>query len=510
MKVATGQIMRVIDKAAIESYNIPGIVLMENAALSVVDVIVEHSKTIQQAKIVIVAGKGNNGGDGFCIARHLYQRGIDVSVVFVADITSVTGDALTNYKIISAIGIDINSVNSEAELERAANLVKACDITVDALLGTGLKGGTDGRIRDMIDIINQNSRYTIAVDIPSGVNAATGQVENNAVKADKTVTFALIKQGLLLYPGKEYVGELICKDIGIPKQIIESMDIKTNIITKQQCIELMPKRLPRSNKGTYGRLMVISGCNEMTGAPILSCKAAYKTGVGLVNLVSTSKVITIAQTHAIENVYTIVPSKEGKLCLDSFDSIKDKIVKASAIALGPGLGQGLEVTSFVEKLVSNVDIPIVIDADGLNAIQYNVDILKQIKAPVIITPHPMEMSRLTGLSVEYILNNMLEVAIDFSKQYNVITLLKDARTIIANPNADIYINTTGNCSMAKAGSGDVLTGIIGALLAQHVEPFTAAALGAYLHGRAGELASQKLGMLGVLASDLCDYIAQDI
>jgi NAD(P)H-hydrate epimerase len=509
MKVVTGQIMRAIDKAAIENYNIPGIILMENAALSVVDVIAEYSKTIKHAKVTIVAGKGNNGGDGFCIARHLYKRGMEVNIIFVGDITNVIGDALTNYKIISAIGIAINIINSDAKLELARNLIRACDITVDALLGTGLKGGTDGLIKDMIDTINEYSRYVIAVDGPSGVNAETGHVETNAVKADKTVTFALIKQGLLLYPGKEYVGELICKDIGIPDQIIKSMNIKTNIVTKQECIELMPRRLPRSNKGTYGKLMVIAGSNEMTGAPILTCKAAYKTGVGLVNLVSTNEAITIAQAHSIENVYTIAPSKEGKLCLESFEVIKDKINKATAIALGPGLGQGLEVTSLIEKLLNNINVPIVIDADGLNAIQYNVDILKAVKAPVIITPHPMEMSRLTGLSVEHILAHTIEVATDFSKKYNLITLLKDARTIIADPNGDVYINTTGNSSMAKAGSGDVLTGIIGALLAQHVEPFIAAALGAYLHGRAGELASQKLGVLGVLASDLCDYIAKD-
>jgi NAD(P)H-hydrate epimerase len=509
VKVATGQIMRAIDQLAIENYHIPGIILMENAGLAVADEISEHIKSNQQAKVTIVVGKGNNGGDGFCIARHLHKRGVDVNIIFVGEITGITGDALTNYKIVSAIGMPINAINREAELENAKILIKTSDITVDALLGTGLKGGPDGLIKQMIDVINDCSKYIIAVDIPSGVNAETGCVKINAVKADKTVTFALIKQGLLLYPGQKYTGKLICKDIGIPAQIINSMDIKTKIITEQECMELVPKRMPRSHKGTYGKLMVVAGSNEMTGAPILTCKAAYKTGVGLVNLVSTIEVINVAQAHSIENVYTMVPSKEGKLCLESFENIKDKINKATAIAIGPGLGQNIEVTNFIEKFLKHIELPSVIDADGLNAIQYNVDILKAIKAPVVVTPHPMEMSRLTGLSVEDILSNTIEVAKAFSMKYKVITVLKDARTIIANPNGDVYINTTGNASMAKAGSGDVLTGIIGALLAQQVEPFVAAAVGAYLHGHAGELASQKLGMLGVLASDLCDYITHD-
>lgn len=507
MKIATGQMMRSIDEAATVQYNIPGIILMENAALSVVEVIVDKVKALKQPKVIVIAGKGNNGGDGFCIARHLYQKNIDVVILFVGDTQNITGDALINYKIVCSIGIPIHIVNSNDALSKAQMLLSQSDITVDALIGTGLHAGTYGLVKDTIDRVNTYSQYILAVDIPSGVNSETGQVETSAVKANMTVTFALIKQGLLLYPGCEYVGELVCKDIGIPARLIETMNIKSNTITDFDVAKLLPKRVPRSNKGTYGKLMVIAGSDEMTGAPILTSKAAYKTGVGLVNLVSTDKVVSVAQTHLIENVYTVVPSKEGKLCLYSYDVIKDSIHKSSAIAVGPGLGQGLEVTKFIEKLLYSVNCPIVIDADGLNALKFNVDCLKALKAPVVITPHPMEMSRLTGISVEDILSNTIEVAKDFSKKNQVITLLKDARTIIASPEGDVYINTTGNSSMAKAGSGDVLTGIIGALLAQHIEPLIAAALGAYIHGHAAQLASQKLGMAGVLASELCDYIS---
>lgn len=508
MKVATGEIMRAIDKSATEEFNIPSILLMENAALSVVSVINNCVKNILRPNIVIVAGKGNNGGDGFCIARHLYQKNMNVNIIFIGDINDVSGDALINLNIAKALDIPLTIIKSENEMMSVNKLISSADITVDAILGTGISGATRGVIKQIIHIINKNSKYTIAVDIPSGIKSETGNIEGEVIKANKTITFGLIKQGLLLYPAKEYVGELILVDIGIPKQVIENINITTNILEPSDIIQLMPQRIPRSNKGTYGKLMVIGGSKEMTGAPILTCKSAYKTGVGLVNLVAPEEVINTARCNIIENINTTLPSDNGKVCLESFSYIKDIINKVDAIAIGPGLGQGEEVTKFVCELLHNTTVPVVIDADGLNAVSNDLGIFKTSKSQIIITPHPGEMSRLTGISINDILCNTIEVVRDFSKKYNVITLLKDARTIIGNSQNEIYINTTGNSSMAKAGSGDVLTGIIGALLAQGVQPFISATLGAYIHGKAGEKASQKLGLYSVTASNLCDFIIQ--
>lgn len=505
MNIATPELMRTIDKLSIEEFKIPGIVLMENAAICVVNVILAHIKNTENDKIIIVAGKGNNGGDGFAIARHLYQKNIDVSVIFVGDINAVMGDALINLNIIKALKVPIFKIKSEKEIIIVKKIILQADIIVDAILGTGLTGEPKGLIKQVINTINENSHYTIAVDVPSGVNADTGQT-SIAVKANITVTFALIKQGLLLYPSIEYVGELIVADIGIPKQAIESMNIKTNVLEETDINILIPKRNPRSNKGTYGKLLVIGGSKEMTGAVVLTCKAAYKMGVGLVNLAAIEEVINVSQCNIIENINTILPSEYGKVCFESFEAIKDIVKNVDAVAVGMGLGIGKQVTKFIGELLYNITVPVVIDADGLNAVANDINILKSVKAPVIITPHPGEMSRLTDISIEDILNNTIEIAKEFSAEYNVITLLKDCKTIITNPQKEIYINTTGNASMAKAGSGDVLTGIIGSLLAQGTNPFMSATLGAYIHGRAGERASHELGMYGVMASNLCDFI----
>lgn len=506
MKVVTGELMKSIDRLAIEKFSIPSIVLMENAALSVVGVIKDCIKDIVSPNIVIVAGKGNNGGDGFAIARHLYQMGLNVNVIFLGDTNSILGDALINYNITKNISVPTLIVKTKKEFNTAKKIIEKADIVVDALLGTGLKGCVKGIMKDFIVLVNENSKYTIAVDIPSGINSENGHIEGEAIRANITVTFAFLKQGLILYPANEYVGKLIITDIGIPKAVTEEIEINTNVLNDEEYNSLLPKRKPRSNKGTYGKLLVIAGSDEMTGAAILSSKAAYRMGVGLVNLASTKEVINIAQNNIIENINTILPCEDGKVCLKSFDTLKDIINNVSAIAVGPGLGQSKEVTKFICELLYNVKVPIIIDADALNAVAKDINILKVCKAPTIITPHPAEMSRLTGIPVQDILDNTVEIAKQFSLEYDVVTLLKDSRTIIANPDSQIYINTTGNSALAKGGSGDVLTGIISSLVAQGTNPFLAAALGAYIHGKAGEKASRQFGMAGVLASDLINYL----
>lgn len=508
MKLATGKQMKAIDDIAINEFKIPSIVLMENAAISSVNIIKAEIPDILTKSIVIVAGKGNNGGDGFAIARHLFQLNLNLKVIFVGDIKSATADTLINLNIVKQLGIEILEIKAENQLNKVQELLKASDIIIDALLGTGIVGATRGLPKEIIDLINSTPKYKIAIDIPSGINSDNGHVDGNAVKADITITFSLIKQGLLLYPATEYVGKLRLADICIPQKAISKLDIKANLIQAKDLDYLIPKRKSRTNKGSYGKLLIIGGCREMTGALSLCAKAAYKMGAGLVTLASTNEAINVAQHNLLESVSIILNSENGKLCFKSFEDLKYKLNSFDALVLGPGLGQSKEVFKFVEEILYNSTIPLVLDADGLNAVSKDINILKTTKSQIVITPHPGEMSRLTGIPISDILNNTVEIACEFAKEYKVITLLKDCHTIISNPNGEFYINITGSPAMAKAGSGDVLSGIIGSLLAQNqINPFIATALGAYIHGKAGEKAAQKLGINSVLASDLCEFLA---
>lgn len=495
MEILTSKQIRDMDRLAFELYNIPTIILMENAAISVVNEILKKIDNMENPKVNIFAGKGNNGGDGFAIARHLFQKNIEVNI-FVTDVENLKGDALINFNIVKALGIPVKQI---FELEELQNITEA-DVNVDCLLGTGIKGEVRGITKDIIEFLNIHSKYTLSVDIPSGIDADCGKVCGNAVRANKTVTFAYVKQGLILNPAIEYVGELVVTDIGLPGNLLKELDIKAYMIDDFE----FSKRKSRTHKGTYGKLMAFAGSADTAGAAFLLSKAAYKTGAGLVELCSIPKVISEVRVNLPEIVGTGLSEIDGKIA--DFEPVKEKLKSASAVAAGSGLGISQAVREFIENLLYYCEVPVVLDADALNILSDMPQILKSAKAPVIITPHPKEMSRLTDYSVSEILDNTLEIAREFSSKYNVITLLKDNRSIIANPKGEIYINTSGCPAMAKAGSGDVLTGIIGGLLAQKIEPFKAATIGAYLHGKAGEKAASVYGEYGVMASEMVGFI----
>ena len=487
--------MRDMDRLAGEIYNIPGIILMENAASSVVAEILKKADK-QNFTVNIFAGRGNNGGDGFAAARQLFLKNIDVRV-FVSDTQNIKGDALINFNIVKALGIPLKTINSSQE---TINMIKEAQVNVDAIFGTGISKEITGELKDVIHLINQYSQYTISIDIPSGVNADNGKIEAIAVKADKTVTFAYLKQGMLLNPAIDYTGEIVLADIGMPVQLIKQIDVKTKVIDSFE----FPKRLSRTHKGTYGRLAAFAGSQNMNGAAFLLCRAAYRIGAGLVELCSEEDVLREVRGNIPEVIGTVLKEIQGGLF--DLEGIKDRLKNAQAAAAGCGIGVSPKTEDFIEKLLYYCEVPLVLDADALNILSSNPNILSKAKAHVIVTPHPKEMSRLTGLTVKEILENTVETAKEFSAKYNVITLLKDNRSIIANPKGEIYINLTGSPAMSKAGAGDVLTGIIGGLLAQGAEPFKAAAAGAYIHGKAGEKAQREYGEYGVMASDIIKCI----
>ncbi|WP_058486265.1 bifunctional ADP-dependent NAD(P)H-hydrate dehydratase/NAD(P)H-hydrate epimerase [Defluviitalea phaphyphila] len=511
MKVCDGKEMREIDNISINKMGIPGIVLMENAVLSIVKEIKDYLKNINNPKVAIVCGQGNNGGDGLGVARHLHNYGIDVDIVFIGNPDLLKNDAKINFKITENLSINKRILNLNSIIDDdIINIIRKSDLIVDAIFGTGLTRKIEGILSELIDLINFYGKYIISIDIPSGIDSRTGEILGNAIKANKTVTLALPKSGLYLYPGTEFVGELVIADIGIPKEVINSMKLKMNILTEKEVEEIIPKRFKRSNKSTYGKVLVLAGAKGMTGAATLTCKGAFRIGAGLVSLGVPRSINDILEEKLTEVITIPLEEEKGKLCEKSFEDIKSHLKKYKVIAVGPGIGQSKEITKFIDLLVKNVKTPIVVDADGINTISKKIDILKNLKVPLILTPHPGEMARLTGKTIEEILANPIKIVKEFCHKWNVILVLKDSRAIIGNPDGEIYINTTGNPGMSTAGSGDVLTGIIAGLIGQNVDPYKAAVLGTFLHGKAGDLAAIKLGQHGMMAGDIVNHIPKAI
>ena len=475
MKIVTSAQMREIERIAIEELGTPSIVLMENAAAQVTKHCLNYLEKINNPSVFIFCGPGNNGGDGLAVSRQLQCKGIETKVI--------------NYK---------DSIKQSD--------IDACDLIVDALLGTGISRDVDTNVKQLIEAINNSKKYVISVDIPSGIHCDTGHVMGCAVKADETITFCYPKTGLYLYPGAEHVGIIRVEDISIPKNLIDRVNPKTEILADNEAFNLLPVRKERSNKGSFGKVLVFAGSKEMPGAASLACSAAYMTGAGLVCACVVPDVASVIHHWQREVVTRIVPDKNGMYCKESFDYIKEEINKASVIIIGPGIGRNIDISEFVYELLKFSKTPMVLDADALFAISENSSLFKTLKAPCVITPHPGEMSRLTGLQINEILENTSGTALNFANKNNVVTLLKDAHTIIASPDGRYNINITGNNSLSKAGTGDVLTGMIAGFIAQGVDTYTASILGAYFHGKAAEKACLTKSNYSVIASDLLDLI----
>lgn len=511
MKVVTPIQMNEIDNITISEVGIPGIVLMENAAIKVVEEIVKYLGTIFGKEIIIIAGKGNNGGDAFAAARHLYNKGADIRVYIIIDKKAIGGDAAVNLGILENMGIPINELFEKKHVTLLMEKISDADIIVDGILGTGLKGNIKDNLKDVVEALNVSGKPIIAIDIPTGVNGETGEVSDVCIKATKTVTFGLPKLGLVVHPGCEYTGGLIIADIGLVSSVIDKMDIKINIIEKNFVAGLMPVRKNNSNKGDYGRVFIVSGSVGMTGAGCLAAGAALRSGAGLIYLGVPSSLTCVYDASLIESVtIPLEDNNSGYLAKGSLDRINEMISKSSVVAIGPGLSVNKDIIEIIEEIIEKSDKPIIMDADALNALSKDLSILGNLKTDAIITPHPGEMSRLLGISIEDVQNNRMKVATEFAIKWRVITVLKGSRTIVALPDGTIYINTTGNSGMATAGCGDVLTGIIAGLIGQGVCPSDAAVAGVYLHGLAGDGAVGIKGEHGMIARDLVEELPRVI
>ena len=497
-----------IDRYTIEEVGIAGVVLMEQAGRRVIEETLADYPDLERA--VILAGKGNNGGDGFVIARLLAQRGVEVKTYLVGKKETITGDAEANLKILERLGQQVQELKTAQEIKNLKSNLSAAEVIVDALLGTGIKGQLRGLFPNLIDLINEVQTEVISVDIPSGVEADTGVVREMAVKAQKTVTFGLPKLGLLLYPGTKFVGKLEVVEIGIPKEAIEKQKVKTNLITAELAAELLPLRDANSHKGDYGKLLLVSGSVGMTGAAVLVARASLKMGAGLVTVGVPESLNNILENKLIEAMtYPLGETVDGTFDISALDQIKELLSSRDVLAIGPGIRTKVEAAKVVNRLLIEVDKPIVIDADGLNNLD-DLSILEERSSPTVLTPHPGEMSRLIGKSIEEIEANRLEVAREFAAKYGVVLVLKGSRTLIATPQGQIYLNCSGNSGLATGGSGDVLTGLITSLIGQDLAPPEASILAVYLHGLAAELGSEELTEYSLLPSDVIDYLPQAI
>jgi NAD(P)H-hydrate epimerase len=523
MKVTTADEMRMIDRETINDYGIPGVVLMERAGLSVASKVKE---LVRKGKVIVLSGRGNNGGDGFVVARNLLNDGWDVKVFLTAKPGDLRGDALLQYKTAVKYGIKIKPIKDLLVHHRT--ILTPHSIVVDALLGTGLSKDITGVVSDVIDIINASGRPVFAVDIPSGISSDNGQIMGKAMKARYTITFGLPKRGHLVHPGAEYSGKLFVEDIGFPKKLVHSEKLNVELLERKTVYPIIPERHTYSHKGSYGHVLIVAGSRGKTGAALMAAKACLKTGAGLVTLGIPESLADVFQSRVTEEMTLPLPDKgDGTLSGKAARSILDFLQRtAHILAIGPGIGISIEITRIMKDLIKNSSSPIIIDADGLNSLRGERGIFTKANVPVVVTPHPGEMARLLRDSREKtttakrassiqisekgvrksIEQDRINTALSFSRDTKTHLVLKGVPTIIATPGNKAFVNATGNPGLAKGGTGDVLTGMIAGFFSQTINPVHASILGVFMHGLAGDIAASEKGLHAIMATDILHKI----
>ncbi|MBP1764302.1 MAG: ADP/ATP-dependent (S)-NAD(P)H-hydrate dehydratase, partial [Firmicutes bacterium] len=477
-----------------------------NAGVSVVKEIEKIIGDYRDKRICVFAGKGNNGGDGFVVARHAVNRGAKVKVFLVGQKSAVTGDAQVNLLTLERMDIEVVELRRERDWDKARIAAQFADCLVDALLGTGIYGEISAEFAQAVDLIDEAAKPVISIDIPSGIHSDTGQVCGKAVTAVCTVTFGLPKLGLLLYPGVDYTGRVVVADIGIPHQLLMDPQIRQNQITMEHIRTILPKRHSAAHKGSCGKVLVVAGSQGLTGAAFLSSSAALRAGAGLVTLGIAAGLHDIMEIKLTEVMTHPLPEvAKGVLGSSSLEDIFLLASDNNALAIGPGLGRAQDTLTMVRDVVQLAERPLVIDADALFALVGHTEILSGASVLPVVTPHPGEMARLMGRSIGEINGNRIATARQAAEQWGSIVVLKGAHTVIAFPDGEIYINLTGNPGMATGGTGDVLTGIIAGLIAQGLSSHDAAVAGVYLHGLAGDMAAGDYNS-GLIAGDLLPMI----
>ena len=495
--------MREADRRTIEAIGIPSIELMESAGRAVVMAIDAAFEDLTSKRVAVLCGRGNNGGDGFVVARLLVERGIDVRTCLAGQAADVKGDARANLDRLRALGADVVEVSTPDVWRRHLPRVTESDLIVDALFGTGLNAPLAGLAETIVDDVNASGRPVVSIDLPSGLSADRNEPIGPALKATLTVTLAAPKLPLVLPPADALAGHLTIANIGIPHEAIATVEGPwVELLTREGMRARVAPRAADSHKGDYGRVLIVAGSRGKTGAAALAAMAALRSGAGLVTVATPSSCLPIVAALGAE--YMTEPldeSPDGTIAAGAVDRIL--AIDADVMAIGPGLGQSASAKAVVHALVERARVPLVIDADGLNAFAGEADRLKgRDEVPIVITPHPGEMARLTRVAIHDVQARRLDVARDFAASHHVFVVLKGHRTIVATPAGKSFINTSGNPGMATGGTGDVLTGAIAAWIAQLRAVESAATLGVYLHGLAGDLAAAECGEVGMIAGDV--------
>ena len=512
MKILSAAEMREVDRLTTARYGIPSLTLMENAGLSVAEFIAQRWPNFVQQRVVVLCGKGNNGGDGFVVARHLLELGAKPELYLFAAQEEMQSDAATNCKHWQEVSGGLRFVRNSGDLQNVKPALDAADIVIDALLGTGTRGAVEGLLAEAIDAVNKRRRpvrsAVIAVDIPSGLAADSGEAMGACINATFTITFTAPKSGMILGTASDHTGQVVVRDIGSPPELIDEVG-KSDVrwIDWREVSNFAVPRGAFANKGSYGHALIAAGSLGKSGAAVLASWAALRVGAGLVTVATPEPVLAIVAAHTPEIMTEPLPATDvGSISMRSFEYERfEKLLKGKrALGIGPGLGTQDETQQFVRRVVETRTIPTILDADGLNAFAGRAQELRQGSGALALTPHPGEMARLLGCGIPDVQAQRVEVARKSAADWSAVVILKGQQTVVAAPDGQVFVNSTGNPGMGTGGTGDVLTGMLAGLTAQFgVTPWVRVlAFGVYLHGLAGDIAYADGGEAPLMASDL--------
>ncbi len=484
--------------------------LMENAGQACARIIKKQFNISRETKkdVLVICGKGKNGGDGFVIARKLWEYGADVTVMLACG-EPKAADAVEMFSLVETAGIDV--VRYDNNLTLFKTLFERADIIVEAVFGTGFSGTLDHSLSVLAQAANASKAPVISIDVPAGADCDKASVQGTVFRADMTIAISAYKPIHIIKPCNKFCGKIILADIGITSSDYKNLDpLPCFTLGINDIKNKLPKRKPVSNKGTYGHALCVCGSMRMTGAAYLSVSGALRSGAGLVTAAfPQTAYAAIAPKLTEPLLLPLEPNFDGTFAFSAMADVLEASKRASAVLIGCGIGFNKDTTTLVQNLIKDIKVPMIIDADGINALSTNIDILKEAQAPIILTPHPGEMSRLCGKSVAEIIANPVEIARDFADKYGVTVVLKTANTVVCGKNAPgIYINTTGNAGLARGGSGDLLAGMMVSFVAQGMTPFDAAVSAVFLHGLAADAVAQKTSMRGMLPTDVLNYLPE--
>jgi NAD(P)H-hydrate epimerase len=511
MRILNADQMREADRRTIQDIGIASLVLMENAGRQVVAAVESLYPDLAERRIAIVCGKGNNGGDGFVAARTLQQRGFDVSVFVIGSVGEVKGDARTNLEILGRIGQPVVEVADETAWELHGAEITGHDLIIDALFGTGLTTPLSGFYETVVADINEAGVPIVAIDIPSGMSADTPDLIGDCIEATVTITLGAPKLPLVLPPAEMKSGEVVIADIGIPLDVFDQLEgPQIELLTRDQMRALIQPRAPDAHKGDFGRVLVVAGSVGKAGAAVLCGQGAMRAGAGLVTVASPRSCQPTVAAHAAEYMTEgLDETPDGLVTHAAIDAVL--AIDADVVVAGPGLGHGDSVRAFVRGLLDKSEGPLVLDADALNAFaDQPAELVGRDGRDLIITPHPGEMARLVGCTVDDLQADRIGIAMDFARRHKLYVVLKGYRTLVVTPDEKVFVNPTGSPGMATGGTGDVLAGMLASLLAQLLDAEAACKLAVYLHGSAGELADADSGEVSMTAGDLVDHIGDAI